>query len=183
RTVTDPAARAALDNTRQRIFAIARIHQRLYSSASISTVDVAPYLESLVAELSETWSAPGAARTIRLDADSLELATGQAVSLGIVVNELVTNACKYAYRTDQPGEIRVSLRHGGSAADEGGFCLVVEDDGQGMPPAAQPRGTGLGSRLVEAMAASLQCSVAQHDKFPGLRVMLDCRGMAGSISK
>ncbi|MDE2403799.1 MAG: response regulator [Sphingomonadales bacterium] len=172
RMVTDPAARAALDNTRQRIHAIARIHQRLYASASIRSVDMVPYLEALITELGESWSAPGAARAIRLQADPLELATEHAVALAIVVNELVTNACKYAYPPEHPGEIRVDLN-----SREGGFRLVVEDDGSGLSANTEPRGTGLGSRLVEAMASSLNGAITQEDNAPGLRIVLECSGV------
>lgn len=169
RTVSDPAARAALDNTRQRIHAIARIHQRLYASASIRAVEMAPYLAGLVAELGESWASPDGRRGIRLRADPLELRTEHAVALAIVVNELVTNACKYAYPADRPGEIRVTL-----ACDGSRYRLVVDDDGAGMAAQDGPRGTGLGSRLVEAMVASLNGSITHEDNAPGLRVTVDC---------
>jgi two-component sensor histidine kinase len=80
------------------------------------------------------------------------------VSLGVIVTELVTNACNYAY-PNGPGEVRVAL----TRTAEGEFLLAVEDDGCGMPADAAPRGTGLGTKLIRAMAQSLQ-SIVEYDR-------------------
>jgi two-component sensor histidine kinase len=169
RLVTDEQARAALDMTCQRIGAIAGIHRRLYTSASVSAVDMAEYLGSLVADLTETLSTPAAPRSITLSAASLMLPSQQAVAFGVIVNELVTNACKYACPADAPGEIAVTL----SAPEPGRFRLTVADHGPGLDPASPPRGSGLGSRLVEAMATTLQAQLHHADNHPGLVVTLE----------
>jgi len=156
--VLDPretAARAALDDTQRRIAAIAQVHKRLYTSASVEAVDMAEYLASLVEELGETWSTPTAPRDIRLEAEPLKLETDKAVALGIIVTELVTNACKYAYADGCSGEVRVIL----SGAGQAGFCLRVEDDGVGMPTSGTAQGTGLGTKLINAMAQSVKASI------------------------
>lgn len=164
----DEAARAALDDTQRRIAAIAQVHKRLYTSASVEAVDMDDYLASLVEELGDTWSTPNAPRHIRLTAAPLKLATDKAVALGIVVTELVTNACKYAYPADSGGEVRVVL---GDAGD-GGFCLRVEDDGRGMPVAGTAQGTGLGAKLITAMAQTLKASIVYEPADRGVHVVL-----------
>jgi len=169
RLVTDETARAALDMTCQRIGAIAGIHRRLYTSASVNAVDMAEYLGSLVTDLAETLSIPAAPRQIVLDAAPLMLPSQQAVALGVAVNELVTNACKYACPPDGPGQIAVSL----AEPEPGRFRLAVADHGPGLDPAAPPRGSGLGSKLVEAMAATLQAQLRHQDNGPGLVVSLE----------
>ena len=75
------------------------------------------YLAAIVEELEGTWSTPDAPRTIRLVADPLRLHPDKAVSVGVIVNELVSNACKYAYDPASGGEIRVAL----SRADDSRF--------------------------------------------------------------
>lgn len=176
RVVEDPEARDALENTRQRIAAIAGVHRRLYTSSTVRAVEMAEYLGALAAELAETWSTPEGERTITLDVEPILLPSDQAVTLGIVVNELITNACKYAYPVDRDGEITVSLkRHGGEAetgADRG-WRLVVGDHGAGQAEPCAPRGTGLGGRLIEAMATTLNATLSQMDNAPGLAVILD----------
>ena len=89
--VTDPAAQAALLDTQRRIQAVAQVHRRLYTSEAVETVDLADYLGALVEELRETYAADN--RRLVLAAEPIRVSTDQAVSLGVIVNELVTNAC------------------------------------------------------------------------------------------
>lgn len=145
--LTDPSARSALEDTQARIRAIGQVHRRLYSTSDVEGVDMREYLRALVEELEETWSSDQTPRALRLVSDPIRLTTDRAVSLGVIVTELVTNACKYAY-PDGPGEVRIAL----TRASETDFTLAVEDDGCGIVPDAAPRGTGLGAKLIRAMA-------------------------------
>lgn len=156
--LADPVAREALADTQRRIQAIAQVHRRLYTSNDVENVDMQEYLGALVDELADTWSSEAQPRALSLAAEPIRLATDRAVSLGVIVTELVTNACKYAY-PNGPGEVRVAL----TRTAEGEFLLAVEDDGCGMPADAAPRGTGLGTKLIRAMAQSLQ-SIVEYDR-------------------
>jgi two-component sensor histidine kinase len=162
--LADPIARAALDDTQRRIGAIAQVHRRLYSANDVESVDMRDYLGSLVAELAETLSSDTAPHALRVAAEPIRLPTDKAVSLGVIVTELVTNACKYAYPAGAGGEIRVML----SADGEQAFRLSVEDDGCGMPAEATPKGTGLGTKLIRAMAQSLQTIVEYEPRTNGV---------------
>ncbi|MES2755418.1 MAG: response regulator [Pseudomonadota bacterium] len=159
-------AKQALDDTQRRIAAVAQVHRRLYTSDAVEGVDMQEYLGALVDELGQSWC--GERRALRLAADPIRLPTDRAVSLGVIVNELVSNACKYAYAGAEGGEIRVELRREGDDI----FLLAVEDDGGGMPPDATPRGTGLGTRLVKAMAQSLQSAIEYDPGHAGVRATL-----------
>jgi two-component sensor histidine kinase len=154
-TVDDEAARAALESTKQRIGAIAQVHTRLYSSGDVERVDMRDYLSALARELEQTWSTPTSPRHVVVTAAHVHLKTDRAVSVGIIVTELVSNACKYAYAEGEPGEVRVTLAPDG----EGRFSLNVQDDGPGVDQHEAPKGTGLGARLVAAMAKSLQSEI------------------------
>lgn len=165
--LADPAAREALEDTQARIRAIGQVHRRLYTSNDVAQVDMREYLGALTDELQETWSSETAPRTLALVAEPIRLATDRAVSLGVIVTELVTNACKYAY-PDGPGEVRIVLTH----AAEDAFTLAVEDDGCGLSPGAGPRGTGLGSKLIRAMAQSLQSTLDYDPLHRGCRATL-----------
>jgi two-component sensor histidine kinase len=165
--LSDLAAKAALADTQSRIAAIMQIHRRLYTSDDVQFVDMADYLEGLIAEIGQSIS-PDASRVIRLEAEPVRLATDKAVSLGVVVAELVTNALKYAYEPGRPGEVRVRLKREG-----GKLALTVEDDGKGMPaPGAAATGTGLGQRVLAAMARSLGSKVAFDPDHKGARAIL-----------
>lgn len=153
----DTAARSALEDTQRRITAIAQVHRRLYSGDDVENVDMLDYLTQLIDELTQTWSTDDRPRALVLDAEPLRLPTDRAVSLGVIVTELVSNACKYAYPAGS-GEVRVLLSRDGEAR----FRLTVEDDGIGIGD-APPRGTGVGTRLIRAMAQSLD-SVVEYDR-------------------
>ena len=168
RLLTDDSAKEALADTERRIQAIAQVHRKLYTSGDVESVDMGEYLSAIVEELQATWSTPIAPRIIRLEADALRLHTDKAVSLGVIVNELVSNACKYAYGDRGGGEVRVNFRR--EASDS--FRLEVEDDGCGIEQGATPRGTGLGSRLVSAMAQSLASTIEYDSNHAGCRAVL-----------
>jgi two-component sensor histidine kinase len=165
--LTDPSAREALEDTQRRIEAIAQVHRRLYTSNDVESVDMQEYLGALVDELAETWSTEALPRALSLAAEPIRLPTDRAVSLGVIVTELVTNACKYAY-PNSGGEVRVAL----CRIDDDVFLLAVEDDGCGIPEDAVPRGTGLGTKLIRAMAQSLQSIVEYDPTHAGVRATL-----------
>ena len=160
-------AKDALRDTQARISAIMQVHRRLYTSDDVERVDMREYLNSLVQELEHSLPATGASRAIRLTADTVELATDKAVSLGVIVAELVTNAYKYAYASDRSGEIRVALEDQGPRVR-----LTVEDDGAGMAPGVSPKGTGLGQKVIAAMASSLASRIEFDPAHQGVRAVL-----------
>ncbi|HEX3367054.1 sensor histidine kinase [Phenylobacterium sp.] len=160
-------SRAALKDTQRRIEAIIQVHRRLYSSGDVESVDMREYLNALVRELQDTLSSPASPRRLSLVAEPVRLATDQAVSVGVIVNELVTNACKYAYKRGEAGEVRIRLADGGD-----GLTLSVEDDGPGLTAGAAAHGTGLGGRLIKAMAVSLSSQVVYDPAHAGVRASL-----------
>lgn len=165
RALDNDAAREALEDTQRRIDAIAQVHRKLYASGDVEQVAMDEYLAAIVDELQETWSTPAAPRSIQLRAEPLQLHPDKAVSLGVIVNELVSNACKYAYDPAVPGEIRVEL----SRANDNQFSLLVEDDGYGIKDGDAPKGSGLGSKLVLAMAKSLAATLDYDKTHAGVR--------------
>lgn len=112
-------------------------------------VDMREFLQGLVANLR---SEVGALHPVALhvNAEALPLAVGRAVPVGLIVNELVTNALKYAFPDRQAGSVWVGLRREG-----GTMVLAVEDEGIGCDPTAAPQGIGIGLRLVKTLAAQL----------------------------
>jgi two-component sensor histidine kinase len=160
-------ARSALRDTEHRIEAIGKVHRRLYSSTDVESVDMQDYLAALVNELADTLSSPTAPRRISLDAAPVRLQTDKAVSVGVIVNELVTNACKYAYGRAEAGDVRIRL-----ADDGAGLTLTVEDDGCGMDDARPAQGTGLGGRLIKTMARSLHAELVYDPRHSGVKATL-----------
>lgn len=166
--VTDPAAKEALIETQGRISAIAGIHKRLYTTDDVRFVDMEAYLGNLASDIQATISINGSKADIRLIAEPVRLPTDKAVSVGVIVNELVTNAVKYAYNGSESGEIRILTRHSAPALVE----IVVEDDGVGWTGEGPPTGTGVGSRVIAATANALGATLAYDAALKGTRARL-----------
>ncbi|KQP77798.1 MULTISPECIES: histidine kinase dimerization/phosphoacceptor domain -containing protein [unclassified Methylobacterium] len=144
----------ALADARTRVEAVAQVHDQLWRQPSLEAIDVAGFLEALCAKLQE--SAPRHRLVCR--AARVNIPADLAIPLGLFVNELVTNAIKYAY-PDGEGEIRVEARPDAA----GTLILAVEDDGAGLPEGFDPaaaRSASLGMRIVNSLARQLGGTLA-----------------------
>nr|WP_269221107.1 histidine kinase dimerization/phosphoacceptor domain -containing protein [Brevundimonas vesicularis] len=167
RHVTDQGAKDALRESQARIEAVAHVHRRLYTSGDMSHVAMDEYLVGLMDELSKSIGPDDGSPKLTLDAEPLSVTTDQAVSIGVIVTELVTNAVKYAYAPGQGGEIRIHMRR----ENENRVMLTVEDDGPGMGDGT-PKGTGLGGKIISAMASGLRSAVEFDGAHKGVRARL-----------
>ena len=164
----DQASKTALAETQGRILAISLIHRKLYTSDDVRFVALDDYLSGLVEHLETTLRAEGHSAVLKHKFESLTMRTDRSVNLGVIATEWITNAFKYAY-PDRSGEIRVSL----TRDSEGRAKLTVEDDGVGYPPTSEsPKGTGLGSRIVSAMASTVAGKVSFERREPGTAAIL-----------
>lgn len=147
-TASESATRQHLHEAAQRISAVARVHHRLYQAERFRTLDFAAFLQELCADLVEASGGQSSAG-IRLDVDPVEVGIDQAAPLGLITNELLTNAIKH--RGDRPAEVDVTLKRG-----EGQFTLCVSDNGPGLPPGFDPRKSPtLGLRIITALTSQL----------------------------
>ena len=167
-TVSDPTVRSTLGEIQGRISAIAGVHRRLYTSENVRSVEISEYLVGLSEELETTMQASGHTSKVRVRAEAINVPTEKAISIGVIVTELVTNAFKYAYPQADTGEIRVNF----AKTPTGKASLTVEDDGVGWDGLGTPQGTGLGSRIVTAMARGLGSAVDYHAN-PGCKITLE----------
>ena len=165
RKVADADAREALRRAAERVEAVTLVHRRLYTSNDVEFVAMDTYLAGLIDELRRAVAAEDGG-SITLSAEPIRVETDKAVSIGLIVNELVTNALKYAY-PGRGGEIRVGFRKAAELVQ-----LVVEDDGIGFQDGAAPKGSGLGSVIVNAMARTVKATVAVDSSGRGTRVVV-----------
>lgn len=159
REVTDPVARSALDMSVHRIDAIAGVHRHLHRADATRAVDVATYLVDLVDGLQASFRDGAGYRRLHLDVEPQPVTPDFAITLGVIVTELVINACKYAYAPDEPGDVDIVF----AATAEHGFSLEVSDQGVGRssrPGGSGQQGRGIGSRIVGWMARHLQAEGA-----------------------
>ena len=147
----------AIENSQHRIYAMSLIHQKLYQSEDIKMIDMANYLPEFIRYLRDSF---GALPNIGfyLDIESLKLSVSQAVPLGLIVNEAVTNSIKYAFPDKRLGEISISLHR----ADHQ-IKLCISDNGIGIDPALKSTElNSLGLELIKGLSLDLKGEVSFH---------------------
>ena len=163
RSVADPQAKRAVEDTYARVMSIARVHDSLLYSEDIEKVDLGETLRLLCDDL-----AVGITGNVqRLDVSTepgLMVGSRTAVALSLIATELVTNALKYAYAPEEPGRGVVSIK----ARSEGGLELRVCDAGRGLPKDWAERSHafgkgGLGMRIIRAMVARIGAQLSAED--------------------
>jgi two-component sensor histidine kinase len=164
-STTQQDVKAALTNAMGRVAAVAQVHRRLYTSHDLKSVLLNQYLDALLEDLRRSAEGNRMSR-LTLKSEPIEIDPDRAVAIGIIVNELVMNAVKYAY-PDGAGPIHVDLNAQGDD-----LVLSISDDGVGLNVKTDPRSTGMGQRIVSAMAAKLEASVERDPTHPGTRIVL-----------
>jgi two-component sensor histidine kinase len=160
RTIKDPATRKKFEESRYRIQAMAILHEILYESSSLAEIDFADYIRRLVEHLVRSYGAAARIRTeVRLEA--LQCHRDVALPCGLIINELLSNAFKYAFPGGKSGGIRVVLRRGSRSA----VHLMVRDNGVGLPPGLDWKTSPtLGLRLVRTLARQIDAEVKTNGR-------------------
>jgi two-component sensor histidine kinase len=167
-SATQDDVKAALTNAMGRVAAVAQVHRRLYTSHDLKSVMLNQYLEALLEDLRRSAEGNRMSR-LTLKTEPVEIDPDRAVAIGIIVNELVMNAVKYAY-PDGAGPIHVELKALGDDLE-----LAIADDGVGLNVKTDPRSTGMGQRIVSAMASKLEANVERDAAHSGTRIVLRFR--------
>jgi two-component system, sensor histidine kinase PdtaS len=158
--------RAALERVSHRIAALGRLYSILGSVNAVEEVDAAAYLEALCRDLIESVQKEnGTSIALKTDIESEPLPADRAIPLGLIVNELVTNAVKYAFPSETRGTVVVTLKR-----IPGELRLTVSDDGKGVDP--RRTDSGVGGRLVETFARQLGGQVERESGNKGTIVCL-----------
>jgi len=155
RSIKDPATRIKFDESRYRLQAMAILHEILDESSSLAEIDFADYIQRLVAHLVRSYGATGRIRT-RLHLDPLFCHRDVALPCGLIVNEVLSNALKYAFPGEKTGEVQIELRRELS----GRVHLLIADNGIGLPRGCDwQTSPTLGLRLVRTLTRQIEANM------------------------
>ena len=149
---TDEELKRAIVEGQHRVKSMALIHQKLYQTNNFSTLPFRNYIEDLMQTLLITYSGGGEQPTIKLSCDDIAFNMDVAIPLGLIINELVSNTLKYAFKSSENAEIQIELKDQG----KGSFLLKVIDNGVGLPDDFDIEiSDSLGVRLVKTLVRQL----------------------------
>ncbi len=153
--IDDDPGRAAeiIKSAAERIDSIGKLHEHLYSRRSIAEIDIGAYFEELAASLKESYGVGEKVSLVVRAERGIPAGLDTGVPIALIVTELVTNSYKYAFPGERSGTILIELRRG----EEGGYTIVVSDDGIGMEIEKKTR--GFGRSLVEGLARQIGASL------------------------
>ncbi len=156
-TTTSELARVALVESQNRVAAMALVHQLLYQSKNIESIELGEYLRGLSQRLAMVYSLDKTDIVIEVDARPVRLDLDSAISCGVIVNELVTNAILHAFPKGRKGKITIHVAQVGDMID-----ITVDDDGIGMPTDFRIEGAStFGLTLVHALTAQLDGRISR----------------------
>jgi predicted ATPase/two-component sensor histidine kinase len=147
----DPAVSELFEDSRNRVRSMALVHENLYRAGNLARISMALHVHSLCTQLFRSYAMHQQRITLSKHIDDIQLDLDRAISCGLLVNELVSNALKHAFPEDARGTIRVALIH----ANDRHLELSVEDDGIGLP-AGGVSTHSLGLQLVDDLTHQLR---------------------------
>ena len=148
--IEDSATKEAMQASQNRVQSMGIIHQKLYQGENLGSIEMKDYFINLGEGILDSFNAEDKVK-IECAMDNLDLDVDTAVPIGLIVNELLTNALKYAFPKDGKGNIKISLQR---TAPET-LTLKVADNGVGKDGTTKPKGTGFGSQLVKLLTHQL----------------------------
>lgn len=168
RQIEDKSAKKVIKAGQDRIRSMALIHQNLHQSSDLLGVSTKEYLEELIFGLSKTYNLTNDQVKVEVDVQDLKLSIDLITPLGLIANELISNAMKYAFSEDQGGIINVKLTEDGQYLN-----FSVKDDGLGLPADFEiNKSKSLGYRIVSAFTKKLKGEVLFPEVEKGTEVLI-----------
>ncbi len=149
--INHPSAKAIMQAIQNRVLSMGIIHQKLYQKGTLAGVEMKDYFQHLSESVLDTFNV-GERISVMLPMPPLELDVDSAVPIGLITNELLTNAIKYAFADNKPGEIQISL----TATDSDELVFRLSDNGIGRQNNNGTKGTGFGTELVNLLVQQLE---------------------------
>jgi two-component sensor histidine kinase len=178
RAVTSEEARKHLKDAHQRVMSVAAVQQYLHTSDDIDHIEVGAYLSQLCGSLADSMIGEGQPIVVKVNADKGMIASDDAVSVGLIVTELLINAIKYAFPVTRLGaQIVVTYK-----VDGADWKLTVADNGVGKAtPIGEAKSGGLGTAIVEALVKQLHATAVTMSSAKGLSVSVERNSVVSQL--
>ncbi len=161
-------ARAAVKEGQHRVKSMALIHQKLYTADDVRGVDVQDYMENLSAELFRAFGLDPEKVGFEVSTSGLKLDIDTVIPLGLIVNELITNSIKYAFRDIEKGLLKIEMSEQGE-----NLSVVVQDNGNGMDEKAMESSNTFGWKMIKSLCRKLKAEISvRNDEGTQVRLML-----------
>jgi two-component sensor histidine kinase len=150
--IDDNTALAAINDSQRRVQAISLIHQKLYQSENTASIDMRQYIDELVSYLRDSFGEGNRRIAFKQDIEPVKLDVAKAIPLGLIINEGIVNAIKYAFPNRQQGIVSISLKK--VEADQ--LVLTIADNGTGLPAGIEvTKQESLGFSLMQGLTKQL----------------------------
>lgn len=150
--LTDEQALQAVRSSESRVNAMALIHRKLYPRDQARSINIKEYITELITYLVHTYGYYGKEIRLNLMLEPVQVDIDKAIPLGLIINELISNAFKHAYVDHPAPELQVELRREGKSD----LCIDISDNGNGIRPPEETRGDSFGLRLVNMLMSELK---------------------------
>ncbi|HEV7371296.1 PAS domain S-box protein [Arenibaculum sp.] len=178
RQIENEAARTRMNMIGQRVYAMGQVHEQLYASGDVARINLADYVEELARGLSRMYSGLPVGLEVEAEGRGWFCDLETAIPLGLILNELITNAFKHAFPADRDGRVRVRLRRLG---DDGAVRLTVEDDGIGTGEDGDAGAKGIGMTLIRVLARQIDAEI-RFEAGEGTSVVVDLPASACAVA-
>ena len=166
RDIANPELTEHLNEAAYRIAAIGKAHDQLSYNSNIERMDIGQYIKDICNDLDRSVAH---CKVVADAVDGIIVKTDKAISIALIVNELITNAAKYAYNNDAGGTIWIKV----SPHDQDTFSITVRDEGVGLPIDFDlHKAKGLGMRIITAFSKQVNATVKVHSLQPGTEFVL-----------
>jgi two-component sensor histidine kinase len=163
----DPTMQEVMLASQNRVHSMGILHQKLYQSEHLAFIEMKNYFENLCINILDSYNETDRIK-VNIEMKELEMDVDTAVPLGLIVNELLTNALKYAFPKGEKGNIELSLK----SLNEDNFQLKISDNGVGKSSDEKAKGTGFGTQLVDLLTRQIDGKLMQ-DVSKGTMILIN----------
>ncbi|MEQ9006833.1 MAG: sensor histidine kinase, partial [Ekhidna sp.] len=147
-------AKDAVKEGQHRVKSMALIHQKLYSTEDVRGVDVQDYLENLTGELFKAFGVDQEKVNWEINTNALKLDIDTIIPLGLIINELITNSIKYAFKETDKGLLKIEMKEDGE-----NLKVVIADNGKGMDEDGIQESNAFGWKMIQSLSRKLKAKI------------------------